>query len=395
MKKRLISALLALVLCLGLAISASAADFTDVPANYVFYQAIQDSASKKILSGYQDGSFRPAAHVTRAQFAVMLARAFYPGKAESETYAHFASWGWFVPSAAVLEDHGAAAYGHDYWVDPAVMNNAISRNDMARFITRVMEAKGYSVSSEAKAGAQAKISDYDSIPEDFRDEIKTVFALGIISGFADGSFSGKSTMTRGQAAAVIYRMTQYLAANEPGVLTPAAQESAAAPTTLANGKAITEENILDILSEQKAQYPEGTDFSIGYPVGESSPVRLATHPYFRERDPQGHTSNTLGCGGWATLLSDAMFGQEAFTPRKTTLADARPGDIMVQLSPSGLLVHVAIISQRPTVEDGKISFTVTEAATDDQDVYHIYWDRDYTWRSDGKYSYDIYTRYPE
>ena len=390
--KRALALFLALTLCAALTVPALGAQFTDVPSYYAFTDAIQDCTSKGILSGYSDGTFRPANLVTRAQFCVMLARAFYPS--ELEAHAHLTSSGWFIPAATVLDKKGAASYSAKYWYDPAVMNANISRNDMARFITHVMEAKGYTVSDEAKAAAQSKITDYASISDGFQEEVKTVFALGIITGYADGSFSGSRTMNRGQAAVVIYRMTQCLS-GEPGVLNASVrQESGTAPTTLTNGKAVTEENVLEMLAELKKEYPEGTDFSAGYPVGESSPVRLGTHPYFRAANPTGHTSNTLGCGGWATLLSDTMLGQDGFPVRKVTLAEARPGDIMVMLNSDGLLVHVAMITQRPSTENGQTAFVVTEAATDDQGVYKLHWDVDYSWHSSSQYTYDIWTRYP-
>lgn len=390
-KRRLILPLL-LALCLEMAVPAFAADFSDVPANYAFTDAIQYCTGKGILTGYSDGTFRPAESVTRAQFCVMLARAFYPR--ELEANAHLKSSGWFIPAAAALEDAGAAAYGHKNWFDSSVMNAVISRNDMARFICQVMTAKGYTVSQKDKAAAQAKITDYAGISEGFQEPIKTVFALGIITGYADGSFSGSRTMTRGQAAVVIYRMTQCLS-GEPGVLdAPIQQETKPAPTTLTNGKAVTEENVLAMLAELKKEYPEGMDFSMGYPLGESSPVRLGTHPYSRAEDPATHTSNTLGCGGWTTLLSDAMLGQNGFPVRKVTLAEARPGDVMVQLNSEGLLVHVAMITRRASTGNGKTTFVVTEAATDNQGVYKLHWDVDYSWSAGGKYTYDIWTRYP-
>ena len=152
--------------------------------------------------------------------------------------------------------------------------------------------------------------------------------------------------------------------------------------------------MLAMLAELKKEYPEGMDFSMGYPLGESSPVRLGTHPYSRAEDPATHTSNTLGCGGWATLLSDAMLGQNGFPVRKVTLAEARPGDVMVQLNSEGLLVHVAMITRRASTGNGKTTFVVTEAATDNQGVYKLHWDVDYSWSAGGKYTYDIWTRYP-
>ena len=102
--KKCLSLLLTLALCAALCVPALAAEFSDVPAGHTFHDAIQDCAAKGITSGYADGSFKPAATVTRAQFCVMLVRALYPG--EEEAYAHLQSSGWFITSAAVLDAHG-------------------------------------------------------------------------------------------------------------------------------------------------------------------------------------------------------------------------------------------------------------------------------------------------
>lgn len=389
--KRFITLLLTLSLCLGLCAPAAAAEFSDVRAGSAFQDAIQFCAEKGILSGYADGTFQPGAAVTRAQFCVMLVRAFYPGEAEAQ--GKWKSTGWYAPSAAVLVEHKALPYGEKHWTDPEVMGGQITRRDMALFIANVMKDKGYSASEEAKKAAQAKITDFDAVGEYYEDAVKTVFALGIITGMSDGSFSGKGTMTRGQGAMVIYRMTQCMSA-APGTAAPVEEKQETAPTTLLNGKAPTEENVAEMMEALREMYPEGTNFAAGYAQGNNSPVREKTYPYARMRDPNTHTSNTEGCGGWSTLISDTIFGQVGFPLRKVTLAEARPSDVMVQLDENGLLVHVATITERPKVEDGKISFVVTEAATDDEDVYHLHWDCPYTWKDGGKYTYDIYTRFP-
>ena len=80
--------------------------------------------------------------------------------------------------------------------------------------------------------------------------------------------------------------------------------------------------------------------------------------------------------------------------RKTTLEEARPGDVMIQLDGNGRLVHVAMISRSPVTKDGRVSFDVTEAGTDQQGIYRVHWDVDYSWSANSRYTYDIWTRYP-
>ena len=79
MKKRILSAALALCLCLGLAGPAWAAGptFTDVPASHWAYDAIEDMSSRGVVAGFGNGRFGPGVNVTTAQFSVMLARLFY------------------------------------------------------------------------------------------------------------------------------------------------------------------------------------------------------------------------------------------------------------------------------------------------------------------------------
>ena len=76
--KKLVSLFLVLVLSLGLCVPTLAAGFSDVPAGHYAASAIDTCVSKGIASGYSDGTFKPGDTVTRAQFCVMLARAFYP-----------------------------------------------------------------------------------------------------------------------------------------------------------------------------------------------------------------------------------------------------------------------------------------------------------------------------
>lgn len=388
--KRAVSFLLTLVLCLGLMVPVSAAEFSDVPAGYIFHDAILDCAGKGIVGGYSDGTFRPAESVTRAQFCVMLVRAFYPG--QDKNYAGLKAAGWYLPSAAVLDAKGVMFYKDKYWKDPSQMNVRITRMDMAQFIANVMKEKGCKVSDSARTAALSKFTDAASIDSYYRNGVGMVAALGIITGYADGGFAPHEVMTRGQGAVVIRRMAQCMSGGS-GNAVPVPEQTA--PTTLANGKPVTEENVLEIIDGLRRTWPENCDFSAGYPVGNSSPVRAATHPYPRAENPETHTSSTIGCGGWATLVSDAVFTQNGFPARKVPLDQARPGDVVIMLNADNQLVHVVSVLSRPqTDQNGQVSFTVSQASTRQEEIYRIHWDSPYTYTPGGTYHYDAYTRYP-
>ncbi len=72
-RTKILSLLLALTMLLSLAVvPASAAEFTDVNKNYQYYDAIQNLVSRGIINGYEDGTFKPEATITRAEFCKMV-----------------------------------------------------------------------------------------------------------------------------------------------------------------------------------------------------------------------------------------------------------------------------------------------------------------------------------
>lgn len=73
MKKKLLMRLAAAALAVGMCLSsAGAAYFTDVSPNSWYYGAAMECASYGLMKGYDDGSFRPNANVTRAECAQIL-----------------------------------------------------------------------------------------------------------------------------------------------------------------------------------------------------------------------------------------------------------------------------------------------------------------------------------
>ena len=83
-----------------------AVSFADVPEEHSFYAAIMDCAAKGITAGYADGTFRPTNPVTRAQFCVMLSRAFYPDAIAEHADPEGSTLPWFRPNTKALSTAG-------------------------------------------------------------------------------------------------------------------------------------------------------------------------------------------------------------------------------------------------------------------------------------------------
>lgn len=396
----------------------TAVSFTDVPENHTFYAAVMDCAAKGITSGYSDGTFKPTASVTKAQFSVMLARAFYPQQVEDLSTDENKAVAWYNPSIMALRNAGVltnVAFA-DSTDNTIVMGQAIPRYQMAQLMTNIMSAKGFSATAAQKAEAQKKIADYENTYTGYQDAMANVYALGIITGYSDGAFHGHDIMNRGQGCVVIYRMAQYTPTTSESVTpdtgtpippapkpeTPAtpAQPETPAVQTLANGKPITEDNVRALLNELKVKYPSDTNFADGYVnVNNRSDLYGVINSY--------GTNARIGCGGWAHLVSDYIFGQTGAPARKITFMKARPGDIVFHLKPNGEIRHVAIITSKPYHDNDMSAWTAetTDAGTavkGNYNTYYITWTEDFN--GSGVVVYDdgyganlieIWTRYPD
>lgn len=190
----------------SLGISANGA-FTDVPADHWAAEAIDKAVESGITTGYADGTFRPSAKVTSAQFCAFVARAFYPGESGTTN----TPGDWYVPYAETLREHDVLdgtvmmdEYTGDY--GPSV-NDPISRYDMAEIMYHIVQSQGRQGPTTAQMeAARADIGDWAAVPVRYQDAVAACYALGLLNGQADGTFGGNNYMTRAQACVVINRL---------------------------------------------------------------------------------------------------------------------------------------------------------------------------------------------
>ncbi|MGN7479192.1 S-layer homology domain-containing protein [Solibacillus silvestris] len=72
--------------------------FKDVPENHPYYEAIMHAANSKIMTGYEDQTFRPDATLTRAQMAKIFALHFQlPGTSEELPFEDVPADAWYYP----------------------------------------------------------------------------------------------------------------------------------------------------------------------------------------------------------------------------------------------------------------------------------------------------------
>lgn len=181
--------------------------FSDIAASG-YKEAIIDAADKGIVTGYDDGSFKPNAKVTRAQFITMLYRAAgSPEVADTELS--------FNDAGDIAEAYKAAvvwgtANGMIKGYDDGSFkpNQEINRAQMATFADRYLTSLGYTFD-----GSALSFTDADEISENYLDSVKAMASIEIIKGFDDGHFGPNETANRGQAATILLRVANYVVDN--------------------------------------------------------------------------------------------------------------------------------------------------------------------------------------
>ena len=171
--------------------------------------------------------------------------------------------------------------------------------------------------------------------------------------------------------------TEEVAATPEPTPTPT-QPVAGAATTLANGKAITDENILEILAEIEKEYPDGT------PWGASERYNSPTFGLHG------------GCNAWAFMVSDRIWGENTGYRTHSNIDDIRIGDVVLLLDRvTGEKVHYFVVTSN--IEMSTIpGFSYERFKSSDGNMGgKVAWGGYYymgALKSD--YTFTIYTRYP-
>lgn len=235
MKKRIICAMMALILCFSMnSVSfAAGSGYSDVPADHWAAESIRRATELGIFQGMNANTFGMGQAISRAAFVTALVRLFgweteEPDKA---TFTDVPRGQWYSSAVETAVKNGAVTVsGMNF--NP---NEALTRGDMAAMIIRAL---GYASLAGSVSAYASPFTDV-AVNKGF---ITMAYDMGIVSGVGNGKFDPKGTATREQAATILVRVYDRLAAeshllSDVGtravvrVETPVPVEGAELPTT--------------------------------------------------------------------------------------------------------------------------------------------------------------------
>lgn len=197
LSKRIAALAMALAMTLTLTTWASAADYADMPENWA--KAPMEAAVEAGLLQGSDGLLRPTDHLTRAEMAAIVVRAF--GATQSADVSKFSDVdanAWYVAQNAVP---GAVFM-------QIMKGNANGTFEPGKYITREQAFAILARALKLEAGDAAaleKFSDAADVSSWATGEVAALAAAGYVNG-SDGKLNPQGLITRQEFAQVMYNI---------------------------------------------------------------------------------------------------------------------------------------------------------------------------------------------
>lgn len=182
----------------------SSKSFDDIKGHWAKTD-IELLASKMVVSGVTDTSFAPDHNITRAEFAALLVRSLaLTSNAEAASFNDVHATDWFAGSIGAAVKAKLVSGYEDGSFKP---NAPITREQMAVMVAKALSAAGKTVDSQAellnKFNDNLKISDWAM------SSVSQSVKAGIISGMTDTTFVPLANASRAQAVVMLKRLLQY------------------------------------------------------------------------------------------------------------------------------------------------------------------------------------------
>lgn len=214
--KKVLSMVLALVLALSTASIALAADFPDVNSNYSWAQeAINSLSESGVITGYDDGTFKPGNSITRQEAITLFSKALGASEPVNETIVNLA-YGLYEADLSECEDSYAVKQGayliyrKVFTVDEVKEYLLKDNRDMElkRYEAATLIAKALGADPWLKTNPEYEVTfaDTDDIPAMALGYVYYATELGIMNGMGDNKFGPNETVTRAQVAVMIQRI---------------------------------------------------------------------------------------------------------------------------------------------------------------------------------------------
>lgn len=193
LKKCLVIGLIAVLVVSAIAFAAT---FSDLSAEHWAYNYVTPLVEKGVISGYPDGTFKPEKTVSRAEFLKLIMTALHD---KEGYYTPIEGEHWAMPYYKEAEEKGYLKSG----TKGRNLDEEITREEMAHILSKICTANN--IDNFDINSANVVFSDIDELSSISQTYIMDVAYKGLVSGYPDGTFGPKKTVTRAECATIITR----------------------------------------------------------------------------------------------------------------------------------------------------------------------------------------------
>ncbi|MBR2593255.1 MAG: S-layer homology domain-containing protein [Firmicutes bacterium] len=183
---------------------------------------------KSYISGIGEGKFGPNLSTERGMIVTILYRMEGSPKVDFENlYSDVKEGEWYSDAVIWASSEDIAAGYPEGDFRP---NQIVSRQELARFIYKYAEYKGYDLT---KKDDLSKFTDSSEVGSWARECVEWAVGTGLISGMGNGKLAPRDTATRAQLAAILNRLSKMTAVTPAPVDEKPAEEEPAEETPVA------------------------------------------------------------------------------------------------------------------------------------------------------------------
>lgn len=184
--------------------------FKDVTKSHWAYEFIKQVAEKGLVTGYSDGTYKPSAQVTRAEFATFLSRVF---DSEDRTTAKFTDVGSHWAIDAIQEGLAVGfIQERDYANNKFEPNKPMTRGEMSRWLANGLAHANADYGKAIEEMANSSLT-LIPIPEFYKGGVNkkdlpyigVALGIGLLSGYEDFTFKPNGNTTRAEVATILIR----------------------------------------------------------------------------------------------------------------------------------------------------------------------------------------------
>ncbi len=185
-------------------VSAEDVRFTDLGNHAWAADAINDLADDGIIKGTSKTTYSPAENITRADFAILLVRAFDLSSDNTENFADVVENDYFAKELAIARNCGIVNGIGDNKYAP---RNTITRQDMMVIVHRALVASNIVVGRDDPGTPD--YPDFTDVADYAKDAVKSLISEGFVNG-KNGRIAPTDYTTRAEVAVLLKRVMDFV-----------------------------------------------------------------------------------------------------------------------------------------------------------------------------------------